>query len=252
VSFQPRVIALKSKEELYSRAISLRDEVDQYKLIVIQGIEKLSKEEFSQFSKIVSRKDSLSDSFLSWDFGHVMELKENEQSENYLFSKERVPFHWDGAFHEVPNILVFNSLVTMKSGKTIFFNTESVLSEMSSNEISKLENISILYETEKIAHYGGALNQRVIDKHPISGKRVIRLGEEVKSLKNPVTRRIEGLDSNEAIKKLEKLFYKQRHHYAHEWNEGDIVLADNFSLLHGREEFTNSNVKRHLRRIQIK
>ena len=34
---------------------------------------------------------------------------------------------------------------------------------------------------------------------------------------------------------LQQHLYDPRHYYAHQWQQGDVVVADNFSLLHGRE-----------------
>ncbi|MEM6730499.1 MAG: TauD/TfdA family dioxygenase, partial [Myxococcota bacterium] len=38
--------------------------------------------------------------------------------------------------------------------------------------------------------------------------------------------------------------------YAHQWQTGDVVIADNFTLLHGREAFT-SRAPRHLQRVHV-
>jgi alpha-ketoglutarate-dependent taurine dioxygenase len=38
--------------------------------------------------------------------------------------------------------------------------------------------------------------------------------------------------------------------YHHEWRDGDIVVVDNYALVHGRNPF-RGNSSRHLQRIQI-
>jgi alpha-ketoglutarate-dependent taurine dioxygenase len=49
---------------------------------------------------------------------------------------------------------------------------------------------------------------------------------------------------------LRKTLYNPHHLYAHAWQTGDVVIADNYTLLHGREAFT-SGASRHLRRVHI-
>jgi alpha-ketoglutarate-dependent taurine dioxygenase len=38
--------------------------------------------------------------------------------------------------------------------------------------------------------------------------------------------------------------------YDHAWQAGDIVIADNFSLIHGRNAFT-APTNRHLQRVEV-
>ena len=49
---------------------------------------------------------------------------------------------------------------------------------------------------------------------------------------------------------LRESLYAPENFYAHEWQEGDVVVADNFSLLHGREAF-ETKAPRHLRRVHV-
>lgn len=245
-------IQVENKEELLKMAKDLKTFVNQHKVIVLRGVEELSKDDFLQFSRIVAGKDNDADRFISWDFGILMELIESDSPKNYLFSNEAVPFHWDGAFHEVPNILVFNAMTSIKTGRTLFFDTEKFLEDQSVEKIERLKKIEITYETEKVAHYGGKITQQLIENHPITHKNILRLGEEVSSFKNPVFRTFKSEDDAHLIKGIEGELYQEKYLYAHEWKKGDILLADNFSLLHGREGFVSSSKKRHLRRLQIR
>ncbi|MBT4792709.1 MAG: TauD/TfdA family dioxygenase, partial [Halobacteriovoraceae bacterium] len=173
-------------------------------------------------------------------------------SKNYLFTKEKVPFHWDGAFHEVPSILAFHCLEETTGGRTLFADTTKVIMNLKESEIALLEEHSIEYETEKLAHYGGHISQKVIAKHPFTLKKILRLGEEVYTEFNPVKRIIKSENLKNIVLKLEVDLYKPSYCYAHEWKKGDLLLVDNYSLLHGREPFTNFEKKRHIRRIQIR
>lgn len=64
---------------------------------------------------------------------------------------------------------------------------------------------------------------------------------------------IQGLLSEEQKAFEETLYnrlYDPRYFYAHQWQSGDMVISDNFSLLHGREAFI-SRSPRHLQRVHV-
>jgi alpha-ketoglutarate-dependent taurine dioxygenase len=70
---------------------------------------------------------------------------------------------------------------------------------------------------------------------------------------NPVSVAIankDSLDSSTILKELSAYLRQSAFIYEHQWQDGDYLIADNFSLLHGRNAF-QKNSKRHLRRIQI-
>ena len=49
---------------------------------------------------------------------------------------------------------------------------------------------------------------------------------------------------------LQARLHDPRFYYGHAWQQNDVVIADNFSLLHGREAFTARSA-RHLQRVHI-
>ena len=51
-------------------------------------------------------------------------------------------------------------------------------------------------------------------------------------------------------RELREALYAPECLYAHAWQAGDLVVADNYSLLHGREAFT-SGAPRHLQRVHV-
>ncbi|MEE9693813.1 TauD/TfdA dioxygenase family protein [Aeromonas hydrophila] len=52
------------------------------------------------------------------------------------------------------------------------------------------------------------------------------------------------------LQDLHQRLYNPRCFYAHQWQEGDVVIADNLGLLHGREGFTARSA-RHIQRVHI-
>jgi hypothetical protein len=49
---------------------------------------------------------------------------------------------------------------------------------------------------------------------------------------------------------LRDALYDAQHCYAHAWQAGDLVVADNYTLLHGREPYARK-CGRHLRRVHV-
>jgi len=250
MSLLPTEIKANNLKELFEKAIKIRKMVVEKKIVILNVNFTLSKAEFVQLCEIVS---SRVEPFVSWDFGEVLELETSDRNENYIFSNEEVPLHWDGAFHEVPQILAFQCLEnSVKKGRTIFVDTEEIISGLSKDLLTRSIDVEIKYTTEKVAHYGGEVKQKIIEVHPYSKKKVIRMGEEVKTKKNPVSRIVKDEDMK-VVNDLQRYLKDDLYRYHHEWKKGDILFADNLSLLHGREEVkVNGKGNRSLRRIQIR
>ena len=52
------------------------------------------------------------------------------------------------------------------------------------------------------------------------------------------------------LNEMSALCYQTENCYAHQWQNNDVLLADNFALIHARRAFKNFS-PRFLRRIQI-
>jgi alpha-ketoglutarate-dependent taurine dioxygenase len=218
-------------------------------LVLFRGFEPFSKEDLLSICADDPEKD-----LLHWDFGPVMELKKHVDPKNYLFSNEAVPFHWDGAFHTVPSYLVFNCLEAPSpnsGGETLFCSAESILSHASDEELKLWDQIYLTYETEKKAHYGGKFRVKMLGKHPKSGKPILRYAEPVDTSLNPVFLEIEGASNPDRfIAQMKQKIYASSNCYTHQWQAGDFLIADNHSLIHGRNAYLEASA-RHIRRVQI-
>ncbi len=229
----------------------LAKELSQDKLLVIRGLAPLSSEEFLS---LCSRFEGVSP--MSWSFGPVMEMKESQDPENYLFSRERVPFHWDGAFYKVPDYLVFCCIeapTENAGGETLFTSTTKILADASPAQLDVWQRMILTFETEKRAHYGGKIQGPLVQKHPHTKQNILRFAEAVETELNPVSLQISGVSNDEASSALTELtqkIYDPLYCYSHKWQVGDLIFADNHSLIHGRTAF-ELNCPRHLRRIQL-
>lgn len=227
-------------------------------LTLFRGYAPLSREELIDLCAADPQID-----LLHWDFGPVMELEAAEDPKNYLFSRQAVPLHWDGAFYQVPSYLVFNCIQAPPralGGETFFTDTQAIVKDMKESveeaeqkELELWSHTSLFYHTEKKAHYGGSFKTRMIEKHPKTGDAILRFAEPVETHLNPVRLSIEGpaaRKSEEFIDRVKSKLYSEKYHYVHHWQEGDLLIADNHSLLHGRNPF-HEKAPRHIRRVQI-
>lgn len=198
------------------------------------------------------RSGGIKEKILHWDFGPIMDMKFSSEAPNYLFSSEKVPLHWDGAFYQEPRHLLFYCTQTDGTGgETLFLNTELLWESLSSEEKEECEKITLNYSTEKKAHYGGEITIPLVQKHPVTGKTILRMAEKVETALNPVTLNIIG--SNDPAGFYERMVQKLRDPrflYIHQWKKNDVIICDNFTYLHGRAAL-GSNLSRSFKRIQI-
>ncbi len=253
VPFGLKIIMPPHRKNALPSLSSILQLVHQHKVVLIRNADPMTREALIHYCKD-GKPDT--DPFLHWDFGPVMDLEPSEDAKNYLFSREAVPFHWDGAFHKTPSYLVFNCIeppAPGSGGETIFCDTERVYLHTPEKVRRVLSKISLTYRTEKKAHYGGEFTTRLVDKHPHRGNPILRFAEEVKTKLNPVTMEVAGVEPREAFEMIDYLttrIYQSAFCLEHHWKRGDLLLADNHGLIHGRRAFQKQS-PRHIRRVQL-
>lgn len=227
----------------------LRSWVDEHRVVRIRGLARIEAYELARQARRLGPLQP-------WRFGAVHELKQDRHAKNYLYTERAVPLHWDGAFADaVPHWLVFHCVQAPPDdagGETVFVDTPSILARTNAEERARWERTRVRYCTEKKAHYGGTFVSPVIAKHPTLGIDVLRYAEPVDDL-NPVSVEPLGEASHEAAELmagLSRALADPRSVLALPWAEGDVVVADNHALLHGRRAFRDT-APRHLRRVNV-
>lgn len=251
IQFKPYTIQADGKSALASKPLTMiLNLVTQYKIVLLRGFKSLDRDNLLNYCQSQAR-------LLSWDFGPVMEMKVDEKPKNYLFTEGDVPLHWDGAFYQEPRFLLFHCLQAPNignGGETVFVNTEFVWQNATEDQKKEWLQYNLRFHTEKVAHYGGSITRKLIDHHPDTNQTIMRFAEPVgEDYLNPVLVKVIGKsedESNIILSSLSQQMRMKQNVYQHEWQQGDILLADNFSLLHGRNSF-HQHSPRHLRRIQI-
>jgi alpha-ketoglutarate-dependent taurine dioxygenase len=228
---------------------ALKTFVDEHRVVILRGFAPLLGQALPEFCRKLGEP-------LEWEFGTVNELRVEAGAMNYLYTSRAVPFHWDGAFAgRIPRYIFFHCDAAPplgSGGETLFCDTLRLLAQASPAERERWRRIAITYTTEKIVHYGGTFTSRLITEHPDSGEEILRFAEPVEDL-NPVRLEIEGLcgeTERDFLDEMHRRLLDEHVCYVHGWADGDVLIADNHRLLHGRRAFTQS-VERRIRRVNI-
>jgi alpha-ketoglutarate-dependent taurine dioxygenase len=160
---------------------------------------------------------------------------------------------------QVPEFQLFHCVrapTAGQGGRTTFSDTTLALEHASKENRALWGKITGTYQ-RKMEFYDSKTVSPVIDAHPLRGFPVIRYNEPPSAgfgtFLNPPTLEFTGGTTDEIAefhRTLREALYSPRNFYAHEWQEGDVVVTDNFSLLHGREAF-ETKAPRHLRRVHV-
>jgi alpha-ketoglutarate-dependent taurine dioxygenase len=195
-----------------------------------------------------------------WPFGKVLELIQHENPRDHIFDNSYVPLHWDGMYRpQIPEYQIFHCVkapLCGQGGKTTFSNTIMALKH-ASNEAKQLwSKVTGIYE-RNMEFYNSKTISPIITKHPFRDFSVIRFNEPHSEdrghLVNIPRINFTGLEEIEIdgfINGLKEALYHPKNFYSHEWQTGDVVITDNFSLLHGREKFETASA-RHIQRVQV-
>ena len=196
-----------------------------------------------------------------WPFGKVLELLEQDNPEDHIFDHRYVPLHWDGMYRpQVPEYQIFHcptAPLPGQGGRTTFSNTILVLENATPEQRKVWDKVTGLYQ-RKMEFYNSKTRSPIVTKHPFRDDvAVIRYNEppseEEVDFVNPPILEFDGIDEHDLKafhKDLTEALYSPNSFYAHEWQTGDVVIADNFSLLHGREGFVSKS-PRHIQRVHV-
>ncbi|MGO1055293.1 TauD/TfdA dioxygenase family protein [Crossiella sp. CA198] len=195
-----------------------------------------------------------------WPFGAVLELLEHDRPEDHIFDHSYVPLHWDGMYRQqVPEFQIFHCVSAPgadQGGRTTFSNTPAVLADADPDSRRLWERVTGTYR-RKMEFYDSEAVSPVVTTHPVGGFPVLRYGEPAiagdPDFINHPDLEFTGVGAVELERfhrSLREALYAPAHFYAHAWQDGDVVVSDNYTLLHGREAFT-SRAPRHLRRVHV-
>jgi alpha-ketoglutarate-dependent taurine dioxygenase len=232
----------------------LRELTRQHHLVVLRGFATFDGAE--PFADYCGRLGEVS----LWPFGKVLELVEQANPQDHIFDNNYVPLHWDGMYRpQVPEFQVFHCVSAPlgdQGGRTTFSDTTVALGRADRRLRALWEGATGVYH-RKMEYYDSQTVAPVVTPHPVRGFPVIRyceipLASDASFINHPSIR-FEGVRDSELVdfhRGLREALYAPECFYAHAWQTGDLVLTDNYTLLHGRDAFT-SGAPRHLRRVHV-
>ncbi|KAF2997565.1 hypothetical protein E8E13_001424 [Curvularia kusanoi] len=207
-----------------------------------------------------------------WKFGLVLEVKDRGaegQGLNNVLSQEWMPFHFDGMFktqkhvredgteYLVPNPPRFQFFAAVtpspkNTGYTLFSSSKLVFENFPSG--NGLEAMEKLTWAVKTASFDASVidDMPLVVKHPATGKPCLRYHErwpQEKTRFDPTEVTVSNGDDS-VCDLLEALLHDRRSCYWHSWQEGDLIVNDNISMLHTRSSF-QAGVDRELWRIHF-
>jgi taurine dioxygenase len=145
-------------------------------------------------------------------------------------------------------------IITSWGGQTCFANMYAVYESLSSQMKTKIENLTGLHELHnKVDHHEEGAGPPIrsaehplVITNPYTGRRALYV--------NPLyTTKIVGLPQGESAALLNEFFelaLTPKFIYQHEWQVGDLVIYDQFGLIHARMPF-DEDEPRYMRQISL-
>lgn len=256
-SLKPFGVVLESKNNDSIKDLDiekLRELFLENQLVLLRGFKTFNgAEEFAQYCELWGE-------ISIWPFGKVLELVEHKNPKDHIFDSSYVPMHWDGMYRpQIPEYQIFHCVqapLQGQGGRTTFSNTVLALQNASSETKELWNKVTGIYQRQ-MEFYDSKTVSPIITRHPYRDFSVIRYNEpptpEKGHFVNPSNLEFRGIEPEQLDafhRGLQQALYHPLHFYAHEWKNGDVVITDNFSLLHGREAY-ESRSPRHLQRVQV-
>lgn len=195
---------------------------------------------------------------MPWPFGPVLKVEERAVPRDLVFDHAHMPLHWDGSYREaMPEfMMLYCHRAASRGGRTLLVDTRRVIRQADAATLDTWRAISVTYLKGGRVHYSGAAHSPLVVKHPVTGEDVLRFEgpfPHAHPLVNPPERIWHGI-AEQGITRTEAdlatRLLDPNCCLAHRWSEGDLVIGDNFALLHGRESFEAGSA-RSLWRVQI-
>ncbi|MBP2471541.1 alpha-ketoglutarate-dependent taurine dioxygenase [Crossiella equi] len=233
----------------------LRDLARQHHLVLLRGFTSFDgPEELTAWSRTWGE-------IMMWPFGAVLELVEAQAPADHIFDNSYVPLHWDGMYREyIPEFQVFHCVSAPggdQGGRTTFSDSTRMLANVDAETLERWAQVEVTYRIPNLSHYGGVAVSPLVVPHPVTGRPTMRynappLADDETFLNRP-EHEFAGVapeQAGELVAELAGATNDSRWYYEHAWEAGDLVIADNYTLLHGRTAFTH-RAPRHIRRVHV-
>lgn len=224
----------------------LRAWAAEHRLVVLRGFAPLEGEDLPMFCETLGE-------VVAWDLNREEDRHVPGEEKHLLAPEQAVPLHWDGMFAEqTPSFTLFHcddAPAAGEGGEAIFCDTTRMLRQTPSDDRALFEQVEITYREDE----GGGIIAPLVVPHPVTEEATLRFAEPVPG-DNGVELTISGIVEEAAdafVEELRSRLLAPQVGYAHEWKTGDMVIADNHALLHGRRAL-RSGSRRRVRRVSLR
>ncbi|WP_186184943.1 L-tyrosine/L-tryptophan isonitrile synthase family protein [Burkholderia gladioli] len=231
-----------------------------YGFVVLRGFEVADEDALVAFTSQFGRP-------YIWQFGPVHKVIPEEQPNGYVHSFESVPLHWDLSMLPLTHPLVQEdehfaaTLFTLHcrkaprpgEGQTTLVDARAIARDLDAATLAQWEQLSLTYNT-KMTYFGGVPRTfPLIAVHPETGEKLLRYqeGSESSLQRFEVGVSTPGRVPEDFVARVNALAYSPKYLVEHEWQDGDIVMVDNYSVLHGRRAMSRDSAARELWRVQV-
>jgi len=224
----------------------LRAWAAEHHLVVLRGFSPLEGEELPIFCETLGE-------ILEWDLNRDEDRRVRVEDKHSLAPGRAVPLHWDGMFAEqTPSFIFFHCDAAPEAGaggEAIFCDTTRMLRATPSDDRALFEQVEIAYRKDA----GGGIIAPLVVPHPVTEEPTLRFAEPVPG-DNGVELTISGIVEEAAeafVAELRSRLLDPSVGYVHAWQTGDMIIADNHALLHGRRAL-REGAQRRVRRVNVR
>lgn len=141
-----------------------------------------------------------------------------------------------------------------EGGCTTFCDGRKLLQAMDAETVEKWRSTSLTYFTPRSYFGGKKKTYPLVMDHPSTHDPILRYHPPWDSEIQKVSVESDQLDEEQLrllIESFEKLVFDPRWFMEFQWEDGDLLIADNHYLLHARSPILQDSPNRHLMRIQV-
>ena len=176
----------------------------------------------------------------------------------------RGPNHWhtDKSYHEIPSAITMlhGKQVPSKGGETLFTNMRLAYEALSSDMKARVDGLKVVHSweanrknvgetpaTEAQKRERPPVTHPLIRTHPDTGTKALYIGTHIDKIVD-----MSRENSDALVEELMEHSIQSQFRYDHTWQQGDLVMWDNRSLMHrGNTNYDMANEARVLQRTVI-
>lgn len=211
---------------------AIKELIAKHHLVIIKGKRRWTEEEQVSFTNKIGKLE------MPVVYSVPPSQLLDEEKKRKVVQVSGLQWHSDRSYKMNPSYLSVFQMVEIPSGGT---RTSFVSLIDSYNDIpEELKEQWLHYHTISTNN----IKHPIFWKHPFNGKMTIYFDMGFTSEIINICEKAETLsvkNSNSVINYLNELFSKQRSHYKHFWEKGDIIVLDNYAVNHKGEIYLEDN-----------